>query len=911
MADKKRVPIYDISGPEPVLGEIDEAELEPALASGQFAVPQKAPIPVLSPDGTEGTVDGAELQQALQSGFKLISEQQRKELTYGTAGQQALTALEGAASAATFGLSEAAMAGIESAFPDSPLSAEDRLARREVNPVSSMVGQVGGLLTPGGAGAAAAKLGTGIAAKAGFGTVGTLATKAAIENAVMASGDEVAKAFLKDPKQTLDNALINVGAAAVIGGGFGGAIGGAGKLAQAWSEGPGKAMGKYLDAVKSRANGIPKEELAMLGLDDVKPELLAALSDDVKAKNMFETLRNSNTSAGDSIKAIKDGFLEQLKETTAKVVGKTPDELVVSAADAGRKMQKVLSDKIDEIYTPVKKAYSALEDKFAGHSIPMAARQNMDQKLAQYVVDSGLLKSGDDAAIKFLETRKAALRSSANVKDLKLFAQNLNKVSFTDPNFRVAKDMRRIVLEGMDEALGDAAGAAGMFDEFQKTQAAYANVRGTIDDVNSYVRAGKVRGVESYLDNMRDLDPETIASRLISEKTEMRKILQDNFPEALELAKQYKRDLILDQVKDGSGFSIKKLIKKLDGLEPETRDFLFTPDEMKKLAAIDSLEKALPKNANPSGTAAMLDRLFGREATTAVGIAGSLVGGLGTGIPAALAMFGIKEGAAGGKLAMLRYLGSEAPTNADAFRAAVNLAEAHSKGAQLVDKAVKSIFKEAEMPQIKANTEQLKKLVDEMVTQPDAQDRLLSIGDRVGYYNPEVAQEMGAKSIRVLTYLANKRPNSAPLSPLDAPRAVAEYEESEYNRALAIAEQPLIVLKAVKEGKLVPSDLEHLGAMHPEFGQFIRSKLQQEMIESIADGYKPDYSTVMALSMFLGQPLESSLQPEAIQANQSHVKPQQLMPTSMPKTRKSNTLPKLAPVYMTPGQSRQKDRLDN
>jgi hypothetical protein len=181
----------------------------------------------------------------------------KSEQTYGTTGQQLITALEGAASAATFGLSTK----VETALGVKP---EDIQARREENPVAYGLGQAGGLaagmaLPVGGALGLASKAGTGIAkgigltGTSGLARVGNAAVREAVESALITSGDEVSKMFASnaDPAESVDTALANVGLSALLGGGFGAAIGSVSPL---WNATFGKNVAADLSDLSNRAN---------------------------------------------------------------------------------------------------------------------------------------------------------------------------------------------------------------------------------------------------------------------------------------------------------------------------------------------------------------------------------------------------------------------------------------------------------------------------------------------------------------------------------------------------------------------------------------------------------------------------------------------------------------------------------
>lgn len=127
-----------------------------AFAGGTHAPVASADVPIIGPDGSVGTVAGKDLGQALAAGSKLADHdeyrQAQLEAKYGTAGSllglanQFQTQGFAAARGATAGLSDAALVeGAKLWSPDASESIRTRLSElKELNPVSSIVGEIGG-----------------------------------------------------------------------------------------------------------------------------------------------------------------------------------------------------------------------------------------------------------------------------------------------------------------------------------------------------------------------------------------------------------------------------------------------------------------------------------------------------------------------------------------------------------------------------------------------------------------------------------------------------------------------------------------------------------------------------------------------------------------------------------------------
>jgi hypothetical protein len=188
-----------------------------------------------SPESQPGVVNPSEPE-----GLNEFLAPELKEAQYGTFGQQAKTALEGAAQ----GLVGPAAPAIEQGLGVNP---EDIRARAETNPMIHGASELVGLVAPAfatrgaslleraGLGAAAEAL-PAVAKATQFGAleaiqaklgltagetlaskIGTGAAKAAIDNMLISGSDETSKMILQDPNQSAQTAIANIGIAGVLG----------------------------------------------------------------------------------------------------------------------------------------------------------------------------------------------------------------------------------------------------------------------------------------------------------------------------------------------------------------------------------------------------------------------------------------------------------------------------------------------------------------------------------------------------------------------------------------------------------------------------------------------------------------------------------------------------------------------
>ena len=161
---------------------------------------------------------------------------------------------------------------------------------------------------------------------------------------------------------------------------------------------------------------------------------------------------------------------------------------------------------------------------------------------------------------------------------------------------------------------------------------------------------------------------------------------------------------------------------------------------------------------------------------------------------------------------------------------------------------------------------------------------------------------MTASATRAMQYLQSIKPQPFRSSPLDKQIEPSKAEMSRYNRALSIAQEPLVVLKHIKEGTLQATDIQDLHNLYPSlYNQYV-SKLTNEITGMQGAEAHIPYKTRMNLSLFMGQPLDSTMIPSSIQAAQP-------MPTQPPPQNKkpsqsaAKAMEKGHNQYMTPLQS--------
>lgn len=900
--------------------------------------PQQNLVNVVDPDTQEvGSISADQLPLAMQQGFSHATPDQVdnyfKQEKYGSTSQQIAAGAEGAASAATFGLST----GLERA---AGVPAEDINARREVNPSTYGVGQgaglVGSLFIPGAGEANLGKAGIagGIEAAGNIGVraaglgaaegtlakIGSSAVRAGVENAVFQGGDEVSKMLASDPNQSVETAAADIGLSGLVGFGVGGGLGAVSPL---WKATLGGKVGSILDTLKNKAGGIDgtiddavHNATQTLGLD-LGPEAKASLSNDPWIQSAAKGLQQTDTTATGR------GFQERLGEFKTKVndslldaFGKTAEDLPavqdLSQAEYGKTVGETLAKEVDQKINPIAQEFEDLKTKYKDvdlipdsvQDVPRSDPNNLtsvstDQvqvpgtasklvdKVAQLANDQGWTSFADSQIMGLVNKVMKNLPEQTSLKNLSDFTSQVGKEANKDAmNFelkRAGQMIKGILQEGESDVVMGALGKEGpeLVDRYSAARSAWRDASKVVNSVDDRLKIGG--STSSFARNIREMagtDGEALVRRLSGKgDADMLRVLQEQFPETAAAVQKYHMDSVLkkaaDKARPGEALNPKALIGAIDGMSPELRNFAIPAEVQQKAQAVSTILEQLDKAPhNHSNTARTLDKITEFIPGTAVGMATMLAGGnpaMGFAL-GALTKYISKDAPDAVRMALLKFMATGQPIEAGAFKATVDMIQQTIKGENAVNSSVRQVFKSSRevLPsaknQVSDNDRQkLDKRIKDLENDPS---KMLAIGGESAYYLPQHATAMAETSGRVMQYLRSVRPSTDKKSPLDPTPVLSPVQKAAYDRALDIAEKPLMVLNDVRDGSVTSKDLVALRSMYPSLYSKISQKLTEQMISATAKEEAIPYHTKMGLSLFLGQPLDSTMTPASIMASQ-------------------------------------------
>lgn len=917
--------------------DIPEEQAQVLLDSGSHH------LPLNDPNGNPVNAPIGQFQDLISQGYKQPEPEQLQMLLDHSKNQQPLEKtkafLEGAAEAGSFGLST----GIEVAAGADP---EDINRRREsgYHTAGQLAGLAGSALIPGlgeanvlrAAGTGAAKVvGLGVAESAAA-KIGSAAVRNAVESAIFTGGDEVSKMLSRDPNQSAETALLDVGLSGVLGGGIGAAFGSVSPLWRASQE---SKVGQFLKKVTDKVNSpgsanivTPTGESVESLIDkigiEVAPEIKSAISSNPELRTAWQTLQESTTKSGQKAQEAFHNFKNQLNESILQSFGKRPEDLAaladMSEHDIGNKLIETMEKELKDHYQPLSKDFEAIKAKYKNQMVSDQVKSDILEKISQIAQDDGALTLEGSSEGSLIKRITKSLENVNTLEKLRAFQTAIGRETESEQMWAIGKKLRGVLRDAEESVVESGLGAEApdLLAQHKTARQQYRQLMNLIEDLNDRVHVGNYAGPDSFVIKLKEMGPEAVLRRLTPKNDAgFLKLMNDYFPATSETIKESYINQLLKgmslKARPGELINASGMYKALDKWSPELREFAMPGKTQESIDAIRQLLEALPEKMNYSGTAKTLDALWSKVPAGAMGalswitghnpIIGAAIGQLGQylqrDVPDAI------------KLAMLKYMGSEKHISGAGFKAMVDFIASTYKGENLLSKGTSAIFQSGRdvLPSHLIPTDKKReKLQTEIKKYEDNPESMFNVAQDANHYMPDHGSAVVAASSRVIGYLSQVKPKSDKVSPLDPEMKPSDTETAAYNRVVDIAQQPLVVLQRIKDGSLLPSDVQALQNMYPSlYGRMVQ-KLTEKMMEQGSKDESIPYDMRMTLSMFMSQPLDSTMLPmNIVSAQMAHAMPAQIQNMMQPKAPSKSSMTnisKMPKAFMTKEQSREYGR---
>lgn len=593
----------------------------------------------------------------------------------------------------------------------------------------------------------------------------------------------------------------------------------------------------------------------------------------------------------DPLKAQYDGYAKQFSEK----------ELAPSIAEKSESMTSDLLDAQNDLQKATKRAVRAQSSGDPEASIEAAAKvadaqakvftveksaqspgtvDLISQDISQLADREGWLPSSDKMAL--VNDTLSDLMGVKNLKQIGSFIQEVGDKAGSDPMnkplMRAGGQIKGILRKYEGDLIGEHVGSEEGQDAllaYKKTQSDWAAASDKIDTLRSRLKIkSSTSGYANAIREMGDDRGEAVFRRL-SGKTDASILeeLQKNFPKTAESVRQAHIDELLSNANKNGKLNPYTISTNLKKMSPQLQDFVVPKDSAERVGNIVRVLDGLKDPThNWSNTARTIDKLnqWGLGSAAAVVtrlLSHSEIAGAAAGV---LSKMLSKDAPDAINLAMLKWMGSPKPVEPGAFKGMVDLFQGALKGDLAIGRTARAVLAPAAsaLEDDRPSAEQiadLGKKVDALSTDPD---RLMNSAGNVSYYLPDHGAAMASTATGAVGYLNSIKPRPQKLSPLDPEIEPSEMAKAAYNRALMIAEKPLVVGNLMKQGLLTQQDMAHFKAMYPALCERFTQRVCNEMVEKVARGEPVPYQLRQSISTLMGQPMDSSRTPQSIITNQ-------------------------------------------
>lgn len=199
-----------------------------------------------------------------------------------------------------------------------------------------------------------------------------------------------------------------------------------------------------------------------------------------------------------------------------------------------------------------------------------------------------------------------------------------------------------------------------------------------------------------------------------------------------------------------------------------------------------------------------------------------------------------------------------------ALKSSMDYLHSSHKGREALKSHVKGMFGDGpEAEPEEALRETLKGHLTEIEQSPE---KLMDVAGNLGHYMPEHATQLASMLSTATEYLQNLKPQPTTGGPLQDPIPPNRVATAAYNRQVDIAEQPLLLTQHVKDGTLLPQDVQTVKTIYPGLYQSMIEKAGESIIDAKTKGQDIPYRKRLSLSMLMEQPLDPTQAPSMMRA---------------------------------------------
>lgn len=191
--------------------------------------------------------------------------------------------------------------------------------------------------------------------------------------------------------------------------------------------------------------------------------------------------------------------------------------------------------------------------------------------------------------------------------------------------------------------------------------------------------------------------------------------------------------------------------------------------------------------------------------------------------------------------------------------AALKVPEGGIRGAEIPVKMTGAAIRGINLEDRRAKAEKQMRKLDEIQQSPDLIHKLDEWTQSTFDHAPKVTAALQQTAIRGIAFLSAKMPRPPQGMPLDQPRELGGAQLTAFSRYHDAVEDPVSVLKSLSTGKVPSESLEALQSVYPRLYDDMKQQIISKLAERGDKARSLPFQRRMAISHFIGQPLDSSM----------------------------------------------------
>ena len=760
----------------------------------------------------------------------------------------------------------------------------------------------------------------------------------AVEGSFYGAGHAVSENALGDPdyqgEHFLVSAMRDAGLAGIIGGGLGAALGAGRGYFEKGAAMPDTApittpeqkakieAGDLKTIVDTAPIPEAEKEAMQKGLKNLKPnyketESAAEIVGKAAGNDGPSPLMAGMVSADRKVQNFQDALIQGPPTFSAKGIQETANRVwtdatkavdnalggvdnVLSESQAGEQVAAQLGKRLGEERAFYDDAYSLIKEKY-GEAVPVTQKAmkrvagNLVREEEQYI-----RIEGNSLEKQFLLSAQESMGNLENLDDVKFLRQKYSAEGRTLQRngeaaqarlrFRAADKLYDFEKAETERFLEANAKKVPEFEKMlgykQTIDASYAETKPKYDRLMRGLgkkNSGGLANVEQAVD---DINPQLLAKRVFAKgNTKFARQFAADFPEEFEIVKRYQIGQLREAglAKDGTP-NVRRLTSKINGLEPELKGLLFSPEQQEVIDAADHYVRQLPSDYNGSHTSHVIAiREFGHPQQAihsnirdaALSKYAEWASGLD---PDAL-----KAGKVVRRLSRIERGTQSVEGDIDAKVGEMFEPKAPGKqarpdkgarGASRLGNALSAIPRAgaAAGVDIWGAHKDTAHIVSEIASNPaKLYSALESSTKELTEAAPNISQSAQVALTRAAQYLGAKVPMDPNPGIFSGGYRPSASEIADFANTLAIIENPASVLSKAKRGTITPADTMTLKAVFPKIHEAMSQKVLDRMTTHIMQGKHVPYATRIGIGTLLGQDLDRSLAGPAVLSNQAAI----------------------------------------